>query len=41
MRTVADAVGTALGERGVSQVFGVVGSGHFAVTNPLVAAGAR
>jgi thiamine pyrophosphate-dependent acetolactate synthase large subunit-like protein len=34
-------VGTALAERGVRTVFGVVGSGNFHVTNALTAAGAR
>jgi thiamine pyrophosphate-dependent acetolactate synthase large subunit-like protein len=38
---VAEAVGTALVRCGVSQVFGVVGSGNFAVTNAMVATGAR
>jgi acetolactate synthase I/II/III large subunit len=38
---VAEAVGRALAEAGVGQVFGVVGSGNFHVTNALVAAGAR
>lgn len=38
---VAEAVGTALARLGVQQVFGVVGSGNFHVTNALVAAGAR
>jgi thiamine pyrophosphate-dependent acetolactate synthase large subunit-like protein len=38
---VAEAVGRALAEAGVRQVFGVVGSGNFHVTNALVAAGAR
>ncbi|MGN9906711.1 thiamine pyrophosphate-binding protein [Phytohabitans sp. LJ34] len=38
---VAEAVGHALAERGVRDVFGVVGSGNFHVTNALVAAGAR
>ena len=37
---VAQAVGTALARLGVRQVFGVVGSGNFHVTNALVAAGA-
>ncbi len=37
---VAEAVGRALGERGVRQVFGLIGSGNFAVSNALVAAGA-
>jgi acetolactate synthase I/II/III large subunit len=39
--TVAQAVGEALAERGVQHVFGVLGSGNFAVTNALVGAGAR
>jgi thiamine pyrophosphate-dependent acetolactate synthase large subunit-like protein len=39
--TVAEAVGTALVGCGVGAVFGVVGSGNFAVTNAMVAAGAR
>jgi thiamine pyrophosphate-dependent acetolactate synthase large subunit-like protein len=38
---VAEAVGAALVGCGVSQVFGVVGSGNFAITNAMVAAGAR
>jgi thiamine pyrophosphate-dependent acetolactate synthase large subunit-like protein len=38
---VADAVGTALARAGVGQVFGVVGSGNFHLTNAMVAAGAR
>lgn len=38
---VADAVGRMLAELGVTQIFGVVGSGNFRVTNALVAAGAR
>jgi thiamine pyrophosphate-dependent acetolactate synthase large subunit-like protein len=40
-KTVAHAVGTALGRAGVGAVFGVVGSGNFHVTNALAAAGAR
>lgn len=40
-RTVADAVGSTLVGCGVGAVFGVVGSGNFAVTNAMVAAGAR
>ncbi|MCU1639274.1 MAG: thiamine pyrophosphate-binding protein [Microbacteriaceae bacterium] len=40
MMRVADAVGVMLADLGVSQVFGVVGSGNFRVTNALVAAGA-
>src|SRR3954468_807707 len=39
--TVAGAVGTALARLGVRQVFGVVGSGNFHLTNAMVAAGAR
>jgi thiamine pyrophosphate-dependent acetolactate synthase large subunit-like protein len=39
--TVAEAVGRALVRSGVDSVFGVVGSGNFAVTNAMVAAGAR
>jgi len=38
---VAAAVGQALAALGVRDVFGVVGSGNFHVTNALVAAGAR
>ena len=38
---VADAVGSALAECGVRHVFGLVGSGNFAVTNALVAGGAE
>jgi thiamine pyrophosphate-dependent acetolactate synthase large subunit-like protein len=38
---VAEAVGGALAAAGVGQVFGVVGSGNFHMTNALVAAGAR
>jgi thiamine pyrophosphate-dependent acetolactate synthase large subunit-like protein len=38
---VASAVGQALVDQGVRDVFGVVGSGNFHVTNALVAAGAR
>jgi acetolactate synthase I/II/III large subunit len=37
---VAEAVGTALARVGARQVFGVVGSGNFHVTNALVAGGA-
>lgn len=37
---VSDAVARTLRQLGVRQVFGVVGSGNFAVTNALVAAGA-
>ncbi|WP_460849791.1 thiamine pyrophosphate-binding protein, partial [Phytohabitans suffuscus] len=38
---VASAVGQALVDHGARDVFGVVGSGNFHVTNALVAAGAR
>ena len=38
---VAEAVGRALARRGPSHVFGLIGSGNFAVTNALVAEGAR
>ena len=38
---VAEAVGRALAAAGVRQVFGVVGSGNFHLTNAMVAAGAR
>lgn len=38
---VAEAVGRELVEAGVGQVFGVVGSGNFEVTNAMVAAGAK
>ncbi|MEU0027007.1 thiamine pyrophosphate-binding protein [Streptomyces sp. NPDC006335] len=38
---VAEAVGRALHTVGVEQVFGVVGSGNFHLTNALIAAGAR
>ena len=38
---VAEAVGTALARRGVRHVFGLIGSGNFAVSNALVAAGAE
>ncbi|HSJ82357.1 MAG TPA: thiamine pyrophosphate-binding protein [Acidimicrobiia bacterium] len=38
---VSEAVGRTLVERGVRQVFGVVGSGNFHVTNAMVDAGAR
>jgi len=38
---VAEAVGRALTAAGVQQVFGVVGSGNFHVTNAMVAAGSR
>lgn len=37
---VAEAVGGALAAAGVSRAFGVIGSGNFAVTNAMVAAGA-
>jgi thiamine pyrophosphate-dependent acetolactate synthase large subunit-like protein len=39
--TVAEAVGRALVEAGIGQVFGVVGSGNFQVTTAMVSAGAR
>ena len=39
--TVSEAVGRALVRAGVDQVFGVVGSGNFHVTNAMVAQGAR
>jgi thiamine pyrophosphate-dependent acetolactate synthase large subunit-like protein len=38
---VAEAVGRALCAAGVGQVFGVVGSGNFHVTNAMVAARRR
>ncbi|MGW0578449.1 thiamine pyrophosphate-binding protein [Streptomyces sp. NPDC002920] len=38
---VAEAVGRALTAAGIGQVFGVVGSGNFHVTNAMVAAGSR
>ncbi|MDN5851715.1 MAG: hypothetical protein L0K86_02505, partial [Actinomycetia bacterium] len=38
---VAEAVGRALVDGGVRRVFGVVGSGNFAVTNAMVDAGAQ
>ncbi|MGW9597671.1 thiamine pyrophosphate-binding protein [Streptomyces chartreusis] len=38
---VSEAVGRALCAAGVDQVFGVVGSGNFHVTNAMIAAGAR
>ncbi|NUR68892.1 MAG: thiamine pyrophosphate-binding protein, partial [Streptomyces sp.] len=38
---VAEAVGRALTAAGVRQVFGVVGSGNFHVTNAMTATGAR
>ncbi|SOD97920.1 thiamine pyrophosphate-binding protein [Blastococcus haudaquaticus] len=40
-RTVAEVVGEVLVRSGVDAVFGVVGSGNFAVTNAMVAGGAR
>jgi thiamine pyrophosphate-dependent acetolactate synthase large subunit-like protein len=40
-RTVAEAVGHTLVGLGVEQVFGVVGSGNFHLSNAMVAAGAR
>jgi thiamine pyrophosphate-dependent acetolactate synthase large subunit-like protein len=40
-RTVAEAVGQTMVGLGVEQVFGVVGSGNFHVSNAMVAAGAR
>ncbi len=39
--TVGDAVGKALRERGVAQIFGVVGSGNFVATNAMIEGGAR
>ena len=39
--TVADVVGRTLVRCGIDAAFGVVGSGNFAVTNAMVAAGAR
>ncbi len=39
--SVAEAVGAALAQAGVTTVFGVVGSGNFHVTNALTAHGAR
>ena len=39
--TVADVVGRTLVRGGIDAAFGVVGSGNFAVTNAMVAAGAR
>ncbi|TFV77460.1 thiamine pyrophosphate-binding protein [Blastococcus sp. CT_GayMR19] len=39
--TVADVVGRTLVRSGIDTAFGVVGSGNFAVTNAMVAAGAR
>jgi thiamine pyrophosphate-dependent acetolactate synthase large subunit-like protein len=41
MVLVAEAVGQALAAHGVRCVFGLIGSGNFAVSNALVAAGAR
>ncbi len=38
---VAEAIGRELAHQGLDQVFGVVGSGNFHVTNALVGAGAR
>ena len=38
---VAEAVGRALARRGPPHVFGLIGSGNFAVTNAMVAEGAR
>ncbi|MFF4029720.1 thiamine pyrophosphate-binding protein [Streptomyces sviceus] len=38
---VAEAVGRALHTAGIEQVFGVVGSGNFHLTNAMIAAGAR
>jgi thiamine pyrophosphate-dependent acetolactate synthase large subunit-like protein len=38
---VCEAVGRALGRRGPSHVFGLIGSGNFAVTNALVEEGAQ
>ncbi len=38
---VAEAVGEALARRGPPHVFGVIGSGNFAVTNAMVAQGAQ
>ena len=37
---VSEAIGRALADRGVEVFFGLVGSGNFAVTNALHAAGA-
>jgi thiamine pyrophosphate-dependent acetolactate synthase large subunit-like protein len=37
---VADAIGKALANAGVTHVFGLVGSGNFAVTNALISSGA-
>jgi thiamine pyrophosphate-dependent acetolactate synthase large subunit-like protein len=41
VESTAQAVGGALVRCGIDSVFGVVGSGNFAVTNAMVAAGAR
>ena len=41
MTKVAEAVGRALSAAGVGQVFGVVGSGNFHLTNAMIAAGSR
>jgi len=38
---VAEAVGQALARRGSRHVFGLIGSGNFAITNAMVAAGAQ
>jgi thiamine pyrophosphate-dependent acetolactate synthase large subunit-like protein len=38
---VSEAVGSALADLGVERVFGVIGSGNFAVTNSLIASGAQ
>ncbi|NDK31932.1 thiamine pyrophosphate-binding protein [Nesterenkonia sp. Hz 6-5] len=38
--SVAEAVGSALGELGAAHIFGVVGSGNFHMTNALIRAGA-
>ena len=38
---VAEAVGRALAQRGPAHVFGLIGSGNFAVTNAIVASGAH
>lgn len=38
---VAEAVGRAIARRGPPHVFGLIGSGNFAVTNAIVAGGAR
>lgn len=39
--SVAETIGGALAELGVDHVFGLIGSGNFAVTNALIASGAR